>query len=441
MTQQVTDQQRALRSAKRQALSLLLIATALFLLTSLSPHLISQTAYTHWSLYIQCLQTMAEAAMVGGLADWFAVSALFKRVPIPVLSRHTNIIPKNKDRIAKNLSVFIQEKFLEPTSLASIIQQKNPALMMGNWLSHPQNSQQVSKLFLSLMQKMLSFSDDKNIQRLMSRAIQAAIQQMNFSGAASTVLQTLIKEGRHHALLEQMLTQLTHLLSNEQTQTMIAEGIVDWLKDNHPVKEKILPSELIGQKGAKLAVATVSHLLKEIHDNPEHHLRHEFDAYTHRLIHQLANNPEYIARGESVKQYLLTNEAFTTYLGEIWQTFKTWLNQDIQRPDSTLQLQINKMGQWLGHTLCDDTALQETLNREIAQASKEVLPKLGMLLSKHIQDTVQQWDSQQLSEQIELNIGKDLQKIRVNGTILGAFIGFVLFVIAHIQSIHTWFFT
>lgn len=441
MTHSMTDQQRALRSAKRQALALLLLATSLFLLTSLSPHFLSQTSYSQWSIYIQCLQTVAEAAMVGGLADWFAVSALFKRVPIPVLSRHTNIIPNNKERIAKNLSVFIQEKFLEPNSLALLIQRKNPALMMGNWLSQPQNSRQVGQLFLSLTQKMLSLSDDQNIQRFISQAIQTAIGQMNFSGAASTVLQTLIKEGRHHALLEQILSQLNHLLSNEQTQTMIAEGIVDWLKDNHPVKEKILPSELIGHKGAKLAVATVSHLLNEIHDNPEHHLRHEFDAYTHRLIHQLANDPVYIARGESIKAYLLTNEAFNTYLGEIWHSLKTWLQQDIQQPDSTLLLQMHKMGLWLGKTLREDDALQESVNREIAQVSKEVLPQLGTLLSTHIQNTVQDWDSQQLSEQIELNIGKDLQKIRINGTLLGAFIGLILFIISHIQSIHSWFFS
>lgn len=440
MTSPSADKYQALRSAKRQAMSLLLLTTLLFLMTSLSPHLISTEAYANWSLYIQCLQTMAEAAMVGGLADWFAVSALFKHVPIPLLSRHTNVIPRNKDQIAKNLSVFIQEKFLDPQTLSIKLGQRNHARRLARWLSQPKNGQLLSQLMMSFIQKILSFTEDKAVQHFLNETVRTALKQVDLSQSASGILQTLIKEGKHHALLEQIIGQLNHLLSNEQTQTMIAEGIVDWLKDKHPVKEKILPSELIGHKGAKLAIATISHLLNDIHHNPEHHLRHEFDAYTHQLIERLKNDPVMLARGEQIKDYLLNNTTFNTYLNDLWQSLKHWLREQIEQPDAPLRQQMTGMSLWLGKTLARDHQLQAYINQEIIHIAKEVLPQLNVMLSRHIQQTVHSWDSKMLSEQIELNIGKDLQKIRINGTLLGAVIGFILFIISHIQFIQQWFF-
>lgn len=431
-------QLQALQHAKKRAMVFLLIAAGIFVLTSGVFNSVLPVP-PHWDLWVRCLKAISEAAMIGGLADWFAVSALFKHVPIPFLSRHTNIIPNNKDRIAQNLSHFIQEKFLNTVALTTLIQQKNPALLLAKWLSLPDNTQRLGQYFLRVLRNAFTLIEESTVQRFIREAFHRAINQVDMSQSAGLILESLIKNGRHQALLDQGLQQFSHLLNNAQTQNLIAEGIVDWLKDNHPVKEKILPSELIGKKGAKLAIATVSHLLNEVSTNPEHHLRHEFDTYTKQFIQKLQSDPAFKARGEHLKQYLLNDATFNTYLNDIWQSCKTWIMQDIERPDSVIGRYVTASSTWLGSALQKDSQLQHTLNHQIDIAAQAIVPQLGETLSSHIQDTVKQWDSQQLSAHIELNIGKDLQKIRINGTILGAVIGLLLFIISHGVEIWHWF--
>lgn len=150
-----------LRRAKRLALSLLLIAAATFVVTLFLPP----------NFWVSGVKAIAEAAMVGALADWFAVVALFRRVPIPIISRHTAIIPRNKDRIGENLGQFVQEKFLDTQSLVALIRRHEPALLIGNWFSQPENARRVGQHLLQIMSGFLELTDDARIQRLLKRAV------------------------------------------------------------------------------------------------------------------------------------------------------------------------------------------------------------------------------------------------------------------------------
>lgn len=191
-----------LRRAKMLALSLLLIAAATFVVTLFLPP----------NFWVSGVKAIAEAAMVGALADWFAVVALFRRVPIPIISRHTAIIPRNKDRIGENLGQFVQEKFLDTQSLVALIRRHEPALLIGNWFSQPENARRVGQHLLQIMSGFLELTDDARIQRLLKRAVHRAIDKVDLSGTSALMLESMTKNDRHQVLLDTLIAQLIALL-------------------------------------------------------------------------------------------------------------------------------------------------------------------------------------------------------------------------------------
>ncbi|MBC6501599.1 DUF445 domain-containing protein [Citrobacter freundii] len=416
-----------LKRAKRLALSLLLIAAATFVITLFMPP----------NFWVLGTKAIAEAAMVGALADWFAVVALFRRVPIPFISQHTAIIPRNKDRIGENLGQFVQEKFLDTQSLVALIRRHEPALLIGNWFSQPENAQRIGQHLLQIMSGFLELTDDARIQRLIKRAVHKAIDKVDLSGTSALMLESMTKNNRHQVLLDTLIAQLIALLQRDSSRTFIARQIVHWLETEHPLKAKILPTEWLGEHSAELVSEAVNSLLDDISHDQAHQIRHAFDRATFKLIDKLKNDPEMAVRAESIKSYLKEDEAFNRYLGELWADLRQWVKTDINADDSRVKQRIASAGQWFGETLVADSALRASLNGHLEQAAHKVAPEFASFLTRHISDTVKSWDARDMSLQIELNIGKDLQFIRVNGTLVGGSIGLVLYLLSQIPSLLT----
>lgn len=204
-----------LRRAKMLALSLLLIAAATFVVTLFLPP----------NFWVSGVKAIAEAAMVGALADWFAVVALFRRVPIPIISRHTAIIPRNKDRIGENLGQFVQEKFLDTQSLVALIRRHEPALLIGNWFSQPENARRVGQHLLQIMSGFLELTDDARIQRLLKRAVHRAIDKVDLSGTSALMLESMTRNDRHQVLLDTLIAQLIALLQRDKSRKFIASKL------------------------------------------------------------------------------------------------------------------------------------------------------------------------------------------------------------------------
>lgn len=416
-----------LKRAKRLALSLLLIAAATFVITLFLPP-------NFWVLGIKAI---AEAAMVGALADWFAVVALFRRVPIPFISQHTAIIPRNKDRIGENLGQFVQEKFLDTQSLVALIRRHEPALLIGNWFSQPENAQRIGQHLLQIMSGFLELTDDSRIQRLIKRAVHKAIDKVDLSGTSALMLESMTKNNRHQELLDTLITQLITLLQRDSSRAFIAQQIVRWLETEHPLKAKLLPTEWLGEHSAELVSDAVNSLLDDISHDRTHQIRHAFDRATFKLIDKLKHDPEMAVRAESLKSYLKEDEAFNRYLGELWADLRQWVKTDINADDSRVKQRIASAGQWFGETLVADSALRASLNGHLEQAARKIAPEFATFLTRHISGTVKSWDARDMSQQIELNIGKDLQFIRVNGTLVGGSIGLVLYLLSQIPSLLT----
>lgn len=419
----MSAQALALKRAKRQALALLLLVTAVFIATCLLPR----------SLGVDALKAVSEAAMVGALADWFAVVALFRRplgLPIP----HTAVIPRNKDRIGENLATFVRDRFLDPPSLVALIRRHDPALRLAQWLGDAGNAGLLGQQAARLLGAALDAVQDAPMERFIRKAARTLIGRIDLSGTLATVLGALTHEGRHQALLDEALGRLIPALQEEKTRELIAVTIVQWLKKEHPLKEKMLPTDWLGDKGSAMIANALEALLADVAHNPQHQLREQFDLAVQRLALRLQTDPQWARKGEEIRRYLQTNATLGRYVRDLWQGMRAALQRDLADEHSAVARNVQAMGAWLGRSLAGDAALRQSLNERLERWVQGLAPDVAQFAAQHIQDTVQRWDAQELSHLIELNIGKDLQYIRVNGTVVGGLIGLALFAVSHLAE-------
>ncbi len=419
------DKHTELRKSKRNALLLLLVAATLFVVTLFLPQ----------NFWISGLKAISEAAMVGALADWFAVVALFRRIPLPFIASHTAIIPQNKNKIADNLALFVREKFLDPDSIVRLIKQYDPAQLIANWLTGPDNAKRFGGYMVKMMRGFIDITDDRRIQQFIKDALYAAIDKLDLSQSVATLLDSLTKEGRHQQLLDQAMSKLTQLLEQPSTRAFISAQIINWIKREHPLKAKVLPTEWLGEHGADLVSNAVNTLLDDISEDRGHSLRQSFDRNLEKFISRLKNDPDMADRANKIKEYIKNDDTLNTYVMGLWRDLRTWIKQDLDRPDSTLHARIAESGQWLGNALAHDGNLRESVNQQLETLAGKMAPDFAAFLTRHISDTVKGWDEKEMSNQIELNIGKDLQFIRINGTLVGAAIGLILYLLSQIPYV------
>ncbi|MCJ7924668.1 MULTISPECIES: DUF445 domain-containing protein [Pantoea] len=419
------DKHYELKRMKRLALLLLLLAAATFIVTLFLPP----------GFWVSGVKAIAEAAMVGALADWFAVVALFRRVPVPFISRHTAIIPRNKDRIGENLGRFVQEKFLDTDSLLNLIRRHDPSNLLAQWLNAPGNADRVGRHLLQVMRGFLDLTDDARIQTFMRRAVHRAIDKVDLTQTSAMVLESLTKNNRHQALLDAAIEQLLKLLHKPSTREFIAMQLVRWLKREHPIKAKMLPTEWLGEHSAELVANAVDSLLDDVALDQGHELRLGFNRAVDKLIVKLQTDPEMAERAEEIKGWLKEDASFNRYIGELWNDMRNWLKADLSSEDSRVQEKVRGAALWLGETLAADPALRDSMNQHLEQAARSVAPEFASFLTRHISDTVKSWDARDMSQQIELNIGKDLQFIRINGTLVGGTIGLILYLLSQLPQL------
>jgi len=410
-----------LTQSKRKALYLLLFAAAVIIITFFLPK----------SDVVDMLRVISEASMVGALADWFAVYALFKPIPIPFISAHTAIIPRNKDNIADSLSTFVKDKFLDVDSIANLIAKHDPARGISEWLVQPDNAERLGNHLVNVMVGALDFIDDKPIEKFIMQSLHEMIDRVDLSKTSGTILETLTKNNRHQELLNEIINQLINLLQNPENQIFLADKLVQLLQVEFPVLEKILPSEWIGKKGVGSIVSAIHKVLNRVTEDENHSARKEFDSYINLFIQKLKDDIDFIAKGHEIKEHIKQDEPLKSYAKDILVTLRHWLVNDLNRLDSIVRQKIILMGHQLGESIAEDTDLRESINQHLLASARSMAPDFSQFLTKHIRDTIQNWDAQEMSHQIEINIGKDLQFIRINGTIVGGLIGFILYAVPY----------
>ena len=420
------DKQAQLKTAKRQALLWLCGAAVIFVLVTTVQVL--YPAYQN-SFSAGLIKMAAEAALIGGLADWFAVTALFKPIPARYPIPHTNIVARNKKAIAENLSDFVKEKFFNPVAIESLIASSHPAKGAGRWLKQQHHADKLARYLCDTLAGFLHVFDDAPVKQFVMNAIRKGINKVDLGPLASGTLTVLTRDGRHQLILDKLLHKLAVMSQTPETQDVIAAKLYQWLKTEHRRLEKILPSQWLSEQGANAAVKALADILADIDEDASHPLRLAFDRQVAIFAEQLENDPVYLQKLDDFRQQLLENDTLQHYLHAVWSDVKTWLDKDLADGQGRSHKAIASALCEIGNAVDEDPALAASIDKHIAEAGRYMAPELSDFLTSHIRKTIEGWDEKDMAQQIELNIGKDLQKVRINGTIVGGLIGGVLYFI------------
>ena len=375
------------------------------------------------------LNAFAEAAMVGGLADWFAVTALFRHplgLPIP----HTAIIPENKDRIAETMGQFLRENFLTPAVVARRMSGMNVARAIGDFLSAPReagegldNRSRITSGAAELLAEVLESLDPDRLGNQVRTGLSNQFAKIDVSPLIGRMLESAIADGRHMPLMDGFIrwAGLT-LEDNEETVREViharANAVLRWTG----LDERISASVLDG----------LYKLLAEVLVDPEHPLRSKIEEGLAKLAQDLQHDPKTRERVESMKRDLMENPAVAEWWMGVWERIRLSLIRRARDPDSALGEEMRKGLAELGAALKDDVRLQHQINRFARRTAVGVSTRYGGQIVQLVSETVKRWDAVTITGRIESAVGRDLQFIRINGTLVGGLVGVTIHFLDHV---------
>ena len=372
-----------------------------------------ETAYP-WLGYIKAF---AEAAMVGGLADWFAVTALFRHplgLPIP----HTAIIPRNKDRIGDALANFLRDNFLIAPVVARRMRNIDLAGAAGRFLQAPQGQETrirhgASRLLADLFESL----DDERLGGLVKSSIANRIRKMELSPLLGHALASAINEDRHVPMLEATIRWTSRALdANEGLIREMVHKRANWVL------------KLAGLD-AKLADAIVDGLRKlsaDMHTDPAHPVRVKIEQALADLANDLQTKPDTREKVEEIKLQLLDNKSVSLWLDTLWQRGREAMIRAARNPDAAMAGKLGEVLQSMGQSLESDPRLKGAINMFARRAVSGMAASYGGSIVKLVSETVRRWDAQTITDRLETTVGRDLQYIRINGTLVGGMVGLVL---------------
>jgi uncharacterized membrane-anchored protein YjiN (DUF445 family) len=402
-------QRRALRRNRLIATALLGAMAVLFIATTLA----SQPGF--WILLVRAT---AEAALVGGLADWFAVTALFRQplgLPIP----HTAILPKNKDRIGEGLAIFIERNFLTPEIVKAKLRTIDPTRLVADWLSAPANADAVARRLVRLLPHLISAVDDRNFREFVGEWLGRHLAEIELAPLLGRAVAVLTANGFHEILLGRLLDFGGQFLEEREEQLYAAAGAQ---------RRRWWIPKTVNRQIAKAITAGVKELLSKLRE-PGALARRNLLEKLERLAAELTTSPVYRTRVEQAKLRLLEDEVIKAWLGSIWSDAKQVLLTDLASPQSRAHQALAAAILSLGRHLLADGAMRKRVDRTIEAMALEAVPwRAG--LAQFITEVVRQWDTASFTSRLELVVGGDLQYIRITGTLVGGFVGCLLYLLS-----------
>jgi len=394
-----------LRRMQRFATSLL---GAMLLLLVVSAAYQSNYSWLHW------LRSFAEGGAVGALADWYAVTALF-RYPLGLAIPHTAIIPSNKDRIGASLGNFVEQNFLTPENIIARLQQHDAAHALAEWLAVRANSLAVTAAVADFVPAMLRGLEDRDVREFFNHAVTPQLLSLNVSRLAGHALTVLTAAERHQALLDRALHALERWLVARQglikAKFSEASRYTPRLFDNYVVNK---------------FVHGIVALLHEVAQNPNHELRGQFDQAVRDLIHNLMSSEEYRQKGTDLLRTLVEHLQTEEYYRLVWDDVSRRVLADLASESSTIKQHIEGVLVAVGERLLDEPAVRQKLNAWWLDTIHRMGVRYRQQISSLITDVVRTWDAEEVSRKVEMEIGKDLQYIRINGTLVGGAVGLLL---------------
>lgn len=391
------------------ALALLVLAAIVYLVT------------LHRSGAWGYVNAASEAAMVGALADWFAVTALFRRplgLPIP----HTAIVPTRKDSLAESLEQFVTENFLSEEVVAEKMRTAEVSRRAGEWLAAGNHAERIVEEGTRTIAAALPKLGDEDVTAFVRGSLLPRFADEPLSPIAGHFLQSVVDDGAHHALFDLLMVEA-----------------YDWLRDN---RETL--TEVVGPRAPRWSPRWVDSIvidrihkealtwLAAVRDDPAHPARKAVDRLLNQLADDLQNDPEMMDRFEVFKRRMLSHPDMSTSLTAVWDSVRTALIGAIGDPEGPLRLRATQLIKDLGTRLQTDDVLRAKVDTRAAEAVGYVVRTYGTEIVSIISDTIERWDGREASARIELHVGRDLQFIRINGTVVGALVGLVIHTVSQL---------
>ncbi|MBW0013613.1 DUF445 domain-containing protein [Mycobacterium sp.] len=409
------ERRAALRRMKLVALGFLVGASCVFLACRWAQ---AHTAVGAWVGYVGAA---AEAGMVGALADWFAVTALFKHplgIPIP----HTAIIKRKKDQLGEGLGTFVRENFLSPSVVETKLRDAQIPSRLGKWLSDTTHAARVASETATILRVLVELLRDDDVQQVIDRMIVRRIAEPQWGPPVGRVLGTLLSENRQEALIQLLADRAFQwsLNAGEVIQRVVERDSPSWSPRfiDHLVGDRI-HRELMD-------------FTDKVRRNPDHELRRSATRFLFEFADDLQHDPETIARAEAVKEQLMAREEIANAAATAWKTLKRLVLEGVDDPSSALRTRIADTVVRIGESLRDDADLRDKVDNWIVRAAQHLVSEYGVEITAIITDTIERWDAEEASRRIELHVGRDLQFIRINGTVVGSLAGLVIYAVAQL---------
>jgi uncharacterized membrane-anchored protein YjiN (DUF445 family) len=400
------ERQRNLDRMKRRATGLLVLMGAIFVLARILE------ARHPWLGFVRAT---AEASMVGGIADWFAITALFRHplnIPIP----HTAIIPNRKDRIGRSLGNFVQNNFLSPDMLTAKLRAAGISRRAAEWLSQPENARKAAQHVASALRGAGNVVRDEDVHALLDRSVIEPLRQVPIAPVLAKGLALLTVDDKHQQLLDRVIQGLIRLVAENE---ML---IRDRIREESPWWVPKMVDDRIHQK----VLGGIERTLFEVGADPDHPLRHQFDELLADWMVQLQESPEVIARAEAIKQQVLDPETSGRLAASLWQELKQVLGRQ-GGSENGAPGAVERGLATLAAAALEDEGLLEKIDGWVISAVLRVVEQHRGEVGQLIAQTVSSWDPEETSRRIELLVGRDLQFIRINGTLVGGLVGLLIY--------------
>jgi uncharacterized membrane-anchored protein YjiN (DUF445 family) len=397
------ERRRQLRIAQRRATGFLVVMTLVYLVL-----VVTTDDHGAWAY----VRAAAEGSMVGGLADWFAVTAIFRHplgLPIP----HTAVIPARKEQFGQTLGAFVQENFLSPDVLSERIRHARVGERAAAWLSDPAHAETAAGHGAELVVAVADVIKDEDVHRLVERELDRAVQSIPVAPLAGRALRMMTEQGRHEELFDAILRGLQRFLDDnrETMRERFAREAPWWLPG--AVDDRIFDRLYDG----------VGNLLRDANTDPNHEVRVQFTAWLRDLIDRLEESPELEARGDELKRELLQHPELRKWTASLWTDTKARLRAQADDPSSELRRRLADAVCAAGRRLREDPALAAKVDEMAESGARYVAEHFHEEIAGLISGTISRWDAEQTSSRLELLLGRDLQFIRINGTVVGGLAG------------------
>lgn len=408
-----TEKKIQLRRYKMFATGLFVLMAIIFIIMTI----LEKKNHAHWIGYIRAF---SEAAMVGALADWFAVTALFN-YPLGIKIPHTNLIENSKERIGDNLGNFVVENFLSPQNIRPYIQKIKISGFVGDWLSKERNQENLMKEVSHIILDILNKLDDTEVVNFIGKKAKEMSDDLKINEIIGNGLEYILDKNDHQRFITNLSRQIKEYVLNNQ----------NLVKERVKSESFFLVPKFVDDNIADKITKGLSKYFEEVELNENHSLRKEITDKLYSFSSEIKTEEKWVEEFATIKKDFLKEEKIKQYSTDIWNSIKKSLSKELEEEQSALKNYIKKNLAELSENLKTDENFQNKIDHWIRVTAYKYILKNTHQFGALISSTVGNWEGKELSEKLELEVGKDLQFIRVNGTIVGGLVGLIIYTVAN----------